>query len=151
MLQPNKRLIIHPSVRPSVPVCVSAPRVAVLSRLSTAPRSPVTTHGDHSHRRPHVVFGRRAFAIAGPRTWNSLSHSHDIFRRHLKTFFRTILVCTAHERCYDNALYKFVLLTYLLTYSAGLPVCPFITPSVGAIQTLPYTTSQYINVLHTSI
>ena len=60
------------------------------------------------------TYGRRAFAVAAPATWNSLSdklrnpdlHS-STFRRNLKTFlFRQLGTLSALEALCDYALYK---------------------------------------------
>jgi len=69
-------------------------------------------------------YGRRAFSVAGPATWNWLPDSmrdpaisRDSFRRSLKTFFYFQLTCvhSALELSGRCAL-QIYLLTYLLTY-----------------------------------
>jgi len=69
------------------------------------------------------TYGRRAFSVADPMTWNSLTDSlrdpllsTDSFRRQLKTFlFDNKMVCIQHIRdIFVNALYKSTF--YLLTH-----------------------------------
>jgi len=70
-----------------------------------------------------ATYGRRAFAYAGPTSWNSLPDSlKDInltlqtFKRHLKTFIFFLHTSTfsAFEVSYKNALYKSTVITQLL-------------------------------------
>jgi len=76
------------------------------------------------------TFGRRAFAVAGPMSWNSLPNSlresacddnisDDCFKHSLKAFLFSGYWRTERSRgVYDSALYKCTftnLLTYLLT------------------------------------
>ena len=73
------------------------------------------------------TFGRRAFAVAGPMSLNSLPNSlhesacddnisDDCFKHSLKTFLFSGYWRTERSRSvYDSALYKFTF-TYLLTY-----------------------------------
>jgi len=72
-----------------------------------------------------IVFGRRAFSVAGSMVWNSLpdflrdtSLSEDTFRRSLKTyFFCVVLKHVSALEALRNALYKFS--TYLLREIKG--------------------------------
>jgi len=79
------------------------------------------------------TFGRRAFAVAGPMSWNSLPNSlresacddnisDDCFKHSLKTFLFSWYWRTERSRgVYDSALYKSTF-TYLLTCAMMLPV-----------------------------
>ena len=79
------------------------------------------------HRRSK--FGRRAFSVVGPMTWNSLPDnlrdptcSDDKFRAALKTpFSPSIRKCSALEASCVIVFYKCTI-TYLLTYLL-MPVC----------------------------
>ena len=88
------------TVRPSLLRYPHTPQylTAHLTPVSeTASRQHLRSAASHQltvppHRR--VTYGGRAFAVAGPSTWNSLpkrlrdpSHSTSVFRRLLKTFF----------------------------------------------------------------
>ena len=114
------------------------------SSVSTAQSSPVpggllyVCHWRRQHLRsascrPLVVprhrlstFGRRAFAVAGPMSWNSLPNSlresvcddnisDDCFKHSLKTFLFSGYWRTQRSRgVHDSALYKCTF-TYLLT------------------------------------
>jgi len=67
------------------------------------------------------AYGRRAFSVVGPMTWNSLPrHLRDpiytisVFEGLLKIFFQSTNVCSALEAFGVDAVYKF---TYFFTYS----------------------------------
>ena len=96
--------------------------VAARSQLRSARRHLVVVP-----RYSRSTYGRRAFSVAGPMTWNSLADSLrdpslsmiDSFRRQLKTF-----LFYNNRPCVFSALEIFLLMryisrrfTYLLTYS----------------------------------
>ena len=125
--------MIFRCLRHSVPrylsdFCTPVANVAARSQLRSARRHLVVVP-----RYNRSTYGRRAFSVAGPMTWNSLtdslrdpSLSTDSFRHQFKTFlFSNPTVCI--QRIRDNsvdALYKstFYLLTYLLTHLFKTPV-----------------------------
>jgi len=71
------------------------------------------------------TFGCRAFSVASPSVWNALPDSLrdpeltlDIFRRHLKTYFFTLLDVSHVQRIRNFLVMRYinVRFTYLLTY-----------------------------------
>jgi len=102
--------------------CTPVANVAARSQLRSARRHLVVVP-----RYSRSTYGRRAFSVAGPMTWNSLADSLrdpslsmiDSFRRQLKTF-----LFYNNRPCVFSALEIFLLMryisrrfTYLLTYS----------------------------------
>ena len=72
-----------------------------------------------------AAYGGRAFAYAGPTSWNSLPDSlKDIsltlqtFKRHLKTFL-FFYTFSAFEVCYKNVLYKSTVIIIIIL--SGVP------------------------------
>ena len=105
-----------------VDCCMSVANVVSRQHLRSASRRQLVVP---CHRLN--TFGRRAFAVTGPMSWNSLPNSlresacddnisDDCFKNSLKTFLFSGYWRTEHSRdVYDSALYKSTF-TYLLTY-----------------------------------
>jgi len=116
---------VHRCLRGNAPqylvdCCKSTTDAVCRQRLRSASRHQLIVPW---HRR--TIFGRRAFIVAGPTTWNSLpdylrdpSLSEDTLRRSLR---HTCWRCTSARSALEalrNALYKFS--TYVLTKTTWL-------------------------------
>jgi len=112
-------------------VLMQSPKVVVIIVVVIAPHytTDCCIHTSDIARRQHLrsagchqlfvprhlrsMFSHRAFSVAGPVAWNSLtnylrdpSRSFVSFHRDLKTSFLFLLAYTAHWRLCDHALYK---------------------------------------------